>query len=297
VATGRSNRPTPARPSFRDAFALPLLRGCGQMLFQPSALTGGVFLALILTQSAAAFSMCLAGALGATLCAFFVEYPRRVYFDGLGGFNGGLLGLALALFYELSATLLVVGFAGGVLTGFARAGLERILPMPPFTAPFVGVAWLAFGMIELLALDPATLPAPDGSRLYALATNASQVLFLLNPWVGLMVIVAVLLHSRSAALWVAGASMVAWLTTLVLGLPDDLAAAGLLGYNALILAAALQHRGTFVPLAVAGVVASVWLTYVCFQFHFTPLSAPFVASAWLVIGMEWLARRTAKTPT
>ena len=92
------------------SFSVTFLRGCGQMLFQPSALTGGAFLLLILSQSTASFVMCVAGALGSTLCAYALEHPDEEYFQGLGGFNGGLLGLALSVFYEFSGLLLTLAF-------------------------------------------------------------------------------------------------------------------------------------------------------------------------------------------
>lgn len=262
------------------------------MLFQPSARTGLAFLLLVLSQSLPAFGMCLAGALGSTLCALRIEHPQRSYYDGLGGFNGGLLGLALSAFYEPSGLLLLVALAGGVLTGVVRALLVRALPVPPFTAPFIIVAWLAFGVLELAAQEAVVPPMLDGWRIYAPTTNASQVLFLLHPWVGVLVIAAVWLHSRRAALWVGGASVLGWLTALLFNMPATLAAAGLLGYNGLILAAALKHRDTYIPLVMAGVVVSVWLSLALFEAGITPLSVPFVLSAWLVIAVEtaWAAR-------
>lgn len=267
------------------------------MLFQPSARTGGVFMVLILWQSTYSFFMCLAGVLGATLCAYAMEHPGKRYFEGEGGFNGGLLGLALSVFYEYSSVLLLIGFAGGAATGLIRVALLRLLPVPPFTAPFIIAAWAAFlvcgDLLGLGALDYASSQAWQG---YALATNASQVLFLLDPWVGALVFLAVWLHSRSATAWVCGASLVAWLTTALFSLPADLTAAGLLGYNGLILAAALHHRKTRFALFAAGVVVSVWLSYLFFQTGLTPLSAPFVLSAWLVIAVEAVLARRSVTP-
>lgn len=265
------------------------------MLFQPSALTGGVFLLLILSRSIEAFALCLAGALGSTACAFFLERSRRDYFEGLGGFNGGLLGLALGTFYPFGAGLLSLAFAGGGLAGLVRAGLSKILPVPPFTAPFVVLGWLSLvlaGASE--APDPGSTGAAAGTG-YALLTNASQVLFLQDPWSGGLVLVAVALHSRAAAMWVGVASLVAWLTAAALALPAGPTAAGLLGYNALILAAALQHRKTPAVLVVVGTVMSVLLSYAFLEAGLAPLSGPFVASAWVVIAVERnLARRSGR---
>lgn len=262
------------------------------MLFQPSARTGFVFLVLVLSQSTESLAMCLAGALGSTLCAYVLERPGKAYFDGEGGFNGGLLGLALSVFYEPGIAL-PLAFAGGALTGLVRVALNRVLPVPSFTAPFVLVGWLIFMLDGFLGLVPGG-PQPSAEHpAYALLTNASQVLFLLDHRVGALVFVAVLLHSRTAALWVLLASAAAWLATDMFDMPAGMTAAGLLGYNGMILAAALQQRGTPVLLATGGVFLTVVLSWLAFDAGLTPLSAPFVLSAWLVIGVETiLARRS-----
>lgn len=279
-----------------EHFVIPLLRGCGQLFFQPSALTGSVFLLLILAQSTASFMMCAAGVLGSTVCAYSLEHPRNDYYQGLGGFNGGLVGLALSVFYQFSGMLLVIAFVAGVLTGMVRVLLVKILPFPPFTTPFISVAWLVFLGGDWLGIRTMVPPVIEAWQIYGLTTNASQVLFLLHPWIGVLVLAAVLLHSRIAALWVAAASLVAWLAALVFVMPEESIAAGLLGYNGLILAAALQHRDTPALLAAAGVVLSVWLTHLLLTAGITPLSAPFVLSAWMVIAVETMLARRRLAP-
>jgi urea transporter len=74
------------------SFPIVLLRGSGQILFQPSALTGAAFLLLVLWQSPPAAGACIAGLFGATLSAMLLERSSAAYADGSGGFNGALLG-------------------------------------------------------------------------------------------------------------------------------------------------------------------------------------------------------------
>lgn len=273
-----------------NALILPALRGCGQMLFQPSARTGSVFLVLILSQSTASFLACLAGILGATLCSLKLEHPRPSHAEGEGGFNGGLLGLALSVFCEYSGALILVAFAGGAATCVVRAALLKLLPVPPFTMPFVLVAWPAVFMCGGLPGPdiPGMQTMQDGQG-HALLTNASQVLFMANPLVGAFMYLAVWLHSRAAAVRIGAASLMAWLTLLLFSMPAGMGEAGLLGYNAMILAAALHHRGTRPLLFATGVVTSVWATYLFFEAGVMPLSLPFVLSAWLIIAAEAVA--------
>lgn len=291
----RGRDPAGAVRMLFQSCVLPLLRGGGQMLFQPSARTGLLFLILIGSQSGASLLACLAGLLGASLCAYALEHPDRDYFDGAGGFNGGLLGLALSVLYDFNGALVVSAFAGGAATGLLRWTLRRLLPVPPFTAPFVAVGWLvlALGGFPGLALSPAAAPVAsvDCGQACAVVTNASEVLFIADPHVGALVFLAVLLHSVSAAWRIAAASVMAWVTTVLFALPGDLAAAGLLGYNALILAAALKGRRLSRFFATGGVVASVLLSHAFFAAQWNPLSAPFVLSAWLLLGLEAMMTR------
>jgi urea transporter len=74
------------------SFPIVLLRGSGQILFQPSALTGAAFLLLVRWQSPPAAGACIAGLFGATLSAMLLERSSAAYADGSGGFNGALLG-------------------------------------------------------------------------------------------------------------------------------------------------------------------------------------------------------------
>jgi urea transporter len=245
----------------------------------------------VLSQSVWGLGLCVSGLVGATLSARVLEPGSEAFRDGVGGFNGALAGLALWALFEATPELLLIAFVCGVLTGLVRVGLLRFVPLPPFTAPFVLVTWLAeYAGRVLLNLEVASSPAFSGGTAFAAATNASQVLFVSVPWVGALVILAVALHSRVAALWVALASVVGWLTTAgSFGtLPADLAAEGLLGYNALILAAAMHMLEIPRLVALVAVVASVWLSALFFLAPVPTLSAPFVLVIWLVIsGHAW----------
>ena len=107
-------------------------------------------------------------------------------------------------------------------------------------------------------------------------------------------IAAAAIPARAAALWTSVASAHAWLTAWACWLPSGSVAEGLLGYNAMILAAALHARGTRVALAVVGVMASVWLSALLLHFGLLVLSAPFVATAWLTVLLERRSSRTTE---
>jgi urea transporter len=274
------------------------LRGSGQILFQPSAATGAAFLLLVLVHSPAAAALCVAGILGATLCASQLERNSTAYLEGAGGFNGALLGLAMWAFVEWSWLLVPLTMLGGAATGLVRVAFLRWSTLPPLTAPYVIVGWIVLPSCAAW-LGEAAVPdlAPAGMPAVGILTNASQVLFLAVPWIGLPVVAAVGLHSRSAAIWVGLSAALSWSIAAGCGLPPNLVASGLLGYNAMILASALESRRTSIPVAIVGVAITVWLTFAALALGVMPLSAPFVATAWMVFTIEHRRRNRVGSST
>jgi urea transporter len=280
------------------------LRGSGQILFQPSSATGVAFLLLVLAASPAAAALCVAGILGATLCASRLERNTEAYLEGAGGFNGALLGLALWAFVEWSWVLVPLAVVGGAATGLVRVGFLRRIPLPPLTAPYVIVGWIMVPIctawLGAVAAEPhagavaeavVEEAASASASAIGILNGASQVLFLAVPWIGVLVVVAVGLHSRSAAIWVGLSAVLSWLMAIGCGLEPNLVASGLLGYNAMILASALELRRTPWPLAIAGVAGTVVLTSAALALGAVPLSAPFVVTAWIVFAIEPVCRR------
>ena len=80
------------------------LRGIGQVMLQNNPLSGALFLAAIAWGSYAAGAphIAIAGVVAvivATLTAYWVRSPTKSLASGLYGFNGILVGLALATFW------------------------------------------------------------------------------------------------------------------------------------------------------------------------------------------------------
>lgn len=287
-------RPHPPIGSPASALPVVLLRGSGQILFQPSAVTGVIFLALILWQAPWAAAVCLAGLVGATLTARRLEAGSAAYLEGAGGFNGALFGLALWTFAAESWLLVPVALLGGAASSVVRWLLLRRTSLPPFTAPYVLVGWISIPVAVAWLGNAESLAGASNPPATAALANSAQVLFLTSPWVGVGVIAAVAAHSVAAATWITLASLLAWAASLASPSPSEPIAHGLLGYNAMILAAALHARGTRVSIAAIGVVVSVWVSAAMLHFGLLVLSAPFVATAWLTVVFERRSSRTTE---
>lgn len=267
-----------------DEGLLPLFRGYGQILFQPSAATGGLFALAALLSAPTAFAVSLGAAMGAW-CSGWWWLRNQVFFnDGTAIFNAALAGLALGSFLKFSPMLLLIAAGVGALTVCLLVVLRSVLPLPVYTVPYIVMTWIALPFCTGIfgSLDAPALTAEAGA-LTAPGANSAQVLFSTEQWVGVAVALAVFVHSRAAGLWVLIAAIGSWLIALGLGLPDSMTKGGLLGYNALILASALHARGTAPGGILFGIALSVVLSYALLELQVTLLSLPFVLSAWLVI--------------
>ena len=125
------------------------LRGIGQVMFQDNPLTGALFLAAIAWGSYAAGAphVAIAGVLAvvvATLTAQWLRVDKESLHSGLYGYNGILVGLALATFLAPSALLwvyVVLGAAVSVVVMLATANVVK--PWGgALTFPFVLTTWL-----------------------------------------------------------------------------------------------------------------------------------------------------------
>ena len=112
-------------------------RGVGQVMFQNNAVSGLLMLVGIACNSWLLALFALLGNFVGTLTAFFSGYSKEDIEDGLYGFNGTLVGIAVGIFMETGIASLLLLVAGSVLsTWIARVfGYQKLLP--GFTAPFI----------------------------------------------------------------------------------------------------------------------------------------------------------------
>lgn len=82
------------------------------------------------------------------------------------------------------------------------------------------------------------------------------------------------------------AGLLSWLRAIGCGMEPNLVASGLVGYNAVILASALELRRTPWPLAIVGVAGTAELTSAALALIAIPLSASFVITEWIVLAIE-----------
>ncbi|EGG52249.1 urea transporter [Paraprevotella xylaniphila YIT 11841] len=267
-------------------------RGLGQVMFQNNAVSGLLMLVGIACNSWLLALLALLGNFVGTVTAFFSGYSKEDIEDGLYGFNGTLVGIAVGVFMEPGVASLLLLVAGSMLsTWIARVFAYQKL-LPGFTAPFILAVWLLQALCRgwfPSLLSSSVMPeetAADWFRAFSL--NIGQVMFQGGTVLsGLFFLAGILLNSRVHALYTV------WGALLPLGMVwmvgSDYAAfnAGLLGYNAVLCAIALGDRSwAGAAWATLSVTLSVLLQVWGMSLGMTTLTAPFVVSVWLVSGMR-----------
>ncbi len=233
------------------------LRALAQVIFINNPASGLVLLLAFLIQSPATALLALLGSAAANGTAWAFGMEQRLSREGIYGFNGALVGCSVAHFAQLDPPL--AGFAwsglvllGGALSSLLMEGLGRSLNrrtgLPPLTLSFCLITWalLVLGSLaagSALALAAPAAPAAVAGVAQALALGLprsfGQVFLLSNLGSGLLVVLAVALASPLAAgLGLLGA-LVAMAIAMFSGAPLAALAAGLWGYNGVLVAIAL----------------------------------------------------------
>ena len=274
-----------------------LLLGFSQVFLLQSTLSGALILVGLFCNSWQLALLALLGCLVSRSAASLWRDTEQEIADGLYGFNGTLVGIALGVYWEiswLSILLLVVGAA--LSTWLARA-CRRHVQLPGLTAPFIIAVW-ALLLVSMLApermglLDTAT-QLEEGAPLWrmlgvALGDSVGQVMFQANVLTGLFFFLAIAWESRRKALYTLLGVFIPMLA--IPFVPETVWREGLLGYNAVL--CAIYWAGTSehsLRYAVVSVVLSVLIELLALYAGLIPLTAPFVLSVWVV--WLWSRRR------
>ena len=119
-----------------------LSRGIGQVMFQNNAFSGVLMLAGLLCNSWQLALLAVLGNLVSTATALICKYNREAIKDGLFGFNGTLVGIAVGVFMEITwLSVLLLAFTSALSTWITRLfSLQQRLS--GFTAPFILSVWI-----------------------------------------------------------------------------------------------------------------------------------------------------------
>ena len=148
------------------------LRGIGQVVFQNNPWSGLVILLGIAFNSWIYAAICVVGVLASTLTAVVLKADRGLIRDGLFGFNGALVALALIAFTSEdfqtgaipSVAMFVYLVCAAAMSTLAFASLAALLgphKVAPLTMPFVLIGWLfLFAILKFDAIEAGPMAKP-----------------------------------------------------------------------------------------------------------------------------------------
>lgn len=301
---------------FRDHSSLGfidwVLRGVGQVVFQNNPLTGLVILIALFYNSWIYGTICILGVLVSTLTAMLLMADRNLIKDGLFGFNGALVGLALVAFTSEdfrtgavpSAHMVVYIVFAAAFTTIVFMSLATMLgphKVAPLTMPFVLVGWLfLFAVLKFDAIHAGPLAKPVSPDQFSievpydlptwymgLGNAIGQIFFQDNFISGYIILIAIAIHSRISALMALMGAAVAALVAAIFGAPEGAIRDGLFGYNAALTAIALG--GFFLVLTTRsfiytlfGVAVTTWL-WASVAIFLSPIGMPVLTSTFVIV--------------
>ncbi len=308
-ATGlvvEGNSPAQRLISFIDT----ILRGVGQVMLQNNSYAGFIFLIGIFYNSALFGLAVLIGTAASTATAILLAVDRTQIRQGLFGFNGALV--AIALLYFLEPNLLTWGYvivACSFSTVFMAAllNLFNIWKLPTLTAPFIlttlcfVLACARFGRLHSTNLLPiAGLPqaatvegiVTTSTVLEGLFNGIAQVFFQGNVITGVIFAIGLLVSSRLAFLTALVGSLTGVVLAWGMGAAEHAIRSGAFGFNCVLTAIAICSVFFILDTASAiyGLLAVI-TTAVAFAaisaalqpIGMPAMTAPFVIVVWLFV--------------
>ena len=121
---------------------LILGRGIGQVMFQNNALSGGLMLLGIAFNSWQLAVLSVLGTVVSTLTASLSGYDKEDIRNGLYGFNGTLVGIAIGVFMEINVTSILLLISGSAFSTWVARCFRYQNRVSGLTAPFIFVVWL-----------------------------------------------------------------------------------------------------------------------------------------------------------
>ena len=266
---------------------LILGRGIGQVMFQNNALSGGLMLLGIAFNSWQLAVLSVLGTVVSTLTASLSGYDKEDIRNGLYGFNGTLVGIAIGVFMEINVTSILLLISGSAFSTWVARCFRNQNRVSGLTAPFIFVVWLLLVGCHYLypsLLLSSSLEKPELTMdiFRSFCLNIGQVMFQGNILSGLFFLLGILINSRMNALYtLTGAILPLFM---ILYPHTDLAAwnLGLLGYNGVLCAIALGDKtGIGVVKAIFSIILSIVLQLTGMHMGIVTLTAPFVFSVWI----------------
>jgi urea transporter len=288
-----------------------VMRGIGQVMLQNNSYAGLLFLLGIFCNSTLFGCAVLVGTMTSTLTAILLGAKPALVRDGLFGFNGALVAIAVIYFLQPDALTWAYVILAAACTTVLMAAMLRLFDvwkMPVLTAPFVFtalcflLACARFGRLQSTHVLPtAGLPqavaivegiVTTSTVLEGLFNGIAQVFFQGSVITGVLFAIGLLISSRRVFIIALLGSLTGLLVAWGMGAAEPAIRSGAFGFNSVLTAIAL---GSVFFVLDKAAVAYTLLASVATAVVFAAVSAaleplgmpaltlPFVLVVWLFV--------------
>lgn len=244
----------------------------------------------------------LLGALLSSSWAYLLGSDRQSIKNGIFGFNGVLVGLAVGFYYNLNASSIILLLTATLFLALISIFLNHVFykyyGLPSLSMPFNITASLVMlaGDAQSLLTPASNMPIIDVqipflADITVFLSSFSAILFQPNPLSGLFIAVAILINSRIAFTLMTAGFLSAFYIHTLSGLDMNIITEKLLGFNYMY--AALAIGGIFcIPsagsliLGMLGAMVTVIITAGCLILlpaPLAPLAIPFNITVYLFL--------------
>lgn len=262
-----------------------ILRGIGQVFFQNNALTGLIFLVGIFYNSWILAFGAILGNIISTYGAKLFKYDKEDIENGLYGFNGTLVGIAILFFFKFNYISILAIILGSILSTLLMYYLKK--KIPAYTSPFVISTWIIIYI--LLFLFPDYFINSGNELAYkinifeSITKGFGEVMFQDNIITGLFFVFGILVNSRKYFYYALYGSILSIIIAYIFSLPLLAINLGLFGYNAILTSMAFTENKKSLILVSTGIVLSILILLIFNKLGIMALTAPFVISTWIVL--------------
>jgi len=269
-------------------FTKSVFSGIGQVMLQNNAVTGLIFLIAVFYASWLMGIGALIGTIIGTLTAITLKYKEKNILNGLYGFNGTLVGIALLFFFKPSAFLFIILIIAAAVSAIVMNFMHKKKLMP-YTFPFVLTSWMFIFLIKILNIVPSsfseTVYFTHVDILSAISMGFSQVMLQASAITGILFFIGILINSRISAVYALAGSAIGSLTGLLF-FPSliNLINIGIFGFNGVLCGIAFSDKKehAFIFAAIS-IVLSAGIIYGFIALNFIALTAPFVFATWITM--------------
>ena len=257
-------------------------------MLQKNAITGLLFLIGIFYASWLMGIGALMGVFVGTITALILKYEEKDILNGLYGFNGTLVGIALLFFFKPTILLFLLLIIAVIVSTIVMHFMYKN-NLSPYTFPFVITTWVFIFLIKILNITPAAISGvlnfTNIDIFSGISLGFSQVMFQASIITGILFFIAILINSRIAAFYALLGSTIGLLTGLLF-FPSsiNLINLGIFGFNGVLCGIAFSDKKWIYSIfAIISIILSVGIVYGFITLNLIALTAPFVFASWITM--------------